>query len=102
MEVAFPSDPTVDRGDGGDTEAGPTLTAIEAQRVTAVLQDMVKKLTLLGTLTSAPASSSSSSSSSRSPSFHVSLGSVCGLGESCLRAPFHSLTTDLCARTLHP
>lgn len=73
MEIAFLTDP--DTRDGGSSaEAGPTLTAIEAQRVTAVLQGMVKKMTLLGTLTSTPTflpSSSSSSSSSRSPSFHV-------------------------------
>lgn len=66
MEIAFPA---AGRAPGGGEDGGgPTLTAIEAQRVTAVLQGMVKKLALLGTLTATP---TSSSSASRSPAFHV-------------------------------
>ncbi len=76
MEVAFP-DPATAAGsitDGPDSSSGSsslTLTAVEAQRATAVLQGMVKKLTLLGTLASTTAPTSSSSSSTRSPSSHV-------------------------------
>lgn len=72
MEIAHPDAAAA----GSNQEEGPKLTAIEAQRATAVLQGMVKKLALLGTLASTPtlANLSSSSSSSRSPRVHVGSG----------------------------
>lgn len=78
MEVAASSDAAGSIGaaadglSGGRSQETPLLTAVEAQRVTAVLQGMVKKLGLLGTLASTP----TSTSSSRSPSFHVRSGLI--------------------------
>lgn len=76
MEIAYPeaaagAGQKQQRGEEEEEEC-PKLTAIEAQRVTAVLQGMVKKLALLGTLASTPMLvPASSSSSSHAPRVHV-------------------------------
>lgn len=78
MEIAYPDAAAAGpKQQREELEEGPKLTAIEAQRATAVLQGMVKKLALLGTLASTPTlatPSSASLSSPRSPRVHVRSG----------------------------